>query len=72
MVSVYFPLDLKISFAPLRFEEIDFRFEKVDSFFEETGFEMKMRLDKLWNFQKGQVGLMIGLFAGIYIKLFFI
>jgi hypothetical protein len=47
MVSVYFPLGLKISFAPLRFEEIDFQFEKVDSFFEETGFEMKMRLDKL-------------------------
>jgi archaellum component FlaC len=54
-----------------RFEQIDLRFEKVDSQFKEIRFEMNMRFDKMWDFQKWQAGLMVGLFAGIYIKLFF-
>jgi hypothetical protein len=47
----------------LRFDkfayEIDKRFENIDK-----------RFDKVWNYQKWQIGLIIGLFAGVYLKLF--
>jgi hypothetical protein len=41
--------------------DVEFRqeFKKIDE-----------RFDKVWNFQKWQMGLIIGLFAGLYLKLF--
>jgi hypothetical protein len=43
------------------------RFKKVDSQIKEIRFEINMRFDKMWDFQKWEAGLIIGLFAGIYL-----
>lgn len=45
-------------------ERVDLKFEKMEQKFED-------RFDKIWSFQKWQTGLFVGLFAGIYLKLFF-
>jgi hypothetical protein len=41
------------------FQKLDKRFEKVDQ-----------RFDKIWDFQKWQTGLLVVLFAGLYLKIF--
>ncbi len=64
-----------------RFEEIDRRFEEIDRRFEEINrrFELidkrfekiDQRFDRMWTFMMWQGGVMLALFSGIYLKLFF-
>ncbi len=50
-----------------RFEEIDRRFELIDKRFE----KIDQRFDRMWTFMMWQGGVMLALFSGIYLKLFF-
>jgi hypothetical protein len=54
--------------------KIDDRFEKVnlkiDDRFEKVNLKIDDRFEKVWSFQKWQAGILFGLFAGLYLKLF--
>jgi len=53
-----------------KFKRIDERFDNVNS---ELRIEFKKiddRFEKIWSFQKWQAGMLLGLFGGLYIKLF--
>ncbi len=57
-----------------RFDKMELNFQKltsdVDKRFEKFASNVDNRFDKVWNYQKWQIGLIIGLFAGVYLKLF--
>ena len=52
--------------------DVEFRqeFKKIDERFDKFSSNVDNRFDKVWNFHKWQLGLIIGLFAGLYLKLF--
>lgn len=52
--------------------DVEFRqeFKKIDERFDKISSNVDNRFDKVWNFHKWQLGLIIGLFAGLYLKLF--
>ncbi len=56
------------------FKKIDERFDseakRMDERFDKFSSIVDNRFDKVWNFHKWQLGLIIGLFAGLYLKLF--
>lgn len=52
------------------FKKIDDRFVRVDGQFETLEKRMDHRFEKMWHFQKWQGGMILALFAGIYLKLF--
>ena len=52
------------------FKRIDERFDKVNSEFREEFKKIDDRFEKIWSFQKWQAGMLLGLFGGLYIKLF--
>ncbi len=56
------------------FKKIDERFDseaiRMDQRFEKFSSNVDNRFDKVWNFHKWQLGLIVSLFAGLYLKLF--
>ncbi len=52
--------------------DVEFRqeFKKIDERFDKFSSNVDNSFDKVWNFHKWQLGLIIGLFAGLYLKLF--
>ena len=52
------------------FRKIDQRFDKVNSEFRGEFKKIDDRFEKIWSFQKWQAGMLLGLFGGLYIKLF--
>jgi hypothetical protein len=56
------------------FKKIDERFEseskRMDQRFEKFSLDNDKRFDKVWSFHKWEMGIIIGLFAGVYLKLF--
>ncbi len=57
-----------------RFDKMELRFESlssdVDKRFDKFSSDIDKRFDKVWSYHKWQIGLIIGLFAGVYLKLF--
>jgi hypothetical protein len=51
----------------LRFSELE---AKIDSRFEKMDEKIDSKFDKMWSFQKWQVGILITLLGGLYLKLF--
>ena len=52
------------------FKRIDVRFDKVNSELRAEFEKIDDRFEKIWSFQKWQAGMLLGLFGGLYIKLF--
>ena len=56
------------------FKKIDERFEseskRMDQRFEKFSLDNDKRFEKVWSFHIGQIGLILSLFAGLYLKLF--
>jgi len=56
------------------FRKIDDRFDKMnsnmDTRFEKVNLKIDDRFEKVWSFQKWQAGILFGLFAELYLKLF--
>lgn len=52
--------------------DVEFRqeFKKIDERFDKFSSNVDNRFDKVWNFHKWQLGLIVSLFAGLYLKLF--
>lgn len=50
--------------------EMQSEFKKNDDRFEKMNEKIDDRFEKMWSFQKWQAGILFGLFAGIYLKLF--
>jgi hypothetical protein len=52
--------------------DVEFRqeFKKIDERFDKFSSNVDNRFDKVWSFHKWQLGIIIGLFAGLYLKLF--
>jgi hypothetical protein len=52
--------------------DVEFReeFKKIDNRFSQLENKFDLRFKAIWSFYKWQMGLLIGLFAGIYLKLF--
>ncbi len=58
----------------LEFKKVDERLDKmnskIDDRFEKVNLKIDDRFEKVWSFQKWQAGILFGLFAGLYLKLF--
>jgi hypothetical protein len=56
------------------FKKIDERFEseskRMDQRFEKFSLDNDKRFEKVWSFHIWQIGLILSLFAGLYLKLF--
>lgn len=52
--------------------DIEFReeFKRIEGRLDSFETKVDFRFEKMWNFQKWQAGIIIALFAGLYLKLF--